>query len=257
MELRDLPAIKKICIDEYCTAASSGEQLSLAASTGDWVDRQVLGLIIDTTMLLKIFVGRWLVGKENKSSFVSDHAVIVACIVHEKFADNEEEEHIVGMVEISQQPVIPNRNPPPFPFPLSLKRWYSLATRTPLQGWIANLLVVPTARGMGVGRLLVGAAEGLACTSWKNCQSVHLHCSADGSEGKISQHLYLSLGYKPEHGTPTYSSKNRSPNINLSWIMSSSSASSVHSDCYKSIYIVQGVPLLYLRKDITSPSGKC
>jgi GNAT superfamily N-acetyltransferase len=101
----------------------------------------------------------------------------------------------VGMIEVSLQPVLRQRNPPPFPIPLSVKRWIAQAHGVPIQGWISNLLVVPECRGAGYSKLLVRAAEAVAQREW-GCDSIHLHCDADPVGGSIARELYATLGYE-------------------------------------------------------------
>ena len=214
MELRDVRAITELCVEEYCCSSND-------SSLGDWIERLSLRILVDATMRMKL--------RRSASDVPSDHAVIVASI------SNERMEQLVGMIEVSRQPVLPDCIPPPVPIPLSLKQTYCQLTQTPLEAWIANLLVKPTARGLGLSKLLVAAAEGVSRGTW-HCRSIHLHCDADGISGKIPQRLYKTLGYEP--GDPD-------PSGELSWLMSSSNLSN-------SVHVIQGVPLLHLKRDFVS-----
>lgn len=137
--------------------------------------------------------------------------------------------------------MISNRNPSPIPFPLGFKKFYCKLTKKPLEAWISNLLVDPEARGLGLGRTLVAAAEGLAQHNWQ-CQSIHLHCDADTVRGRVPQILYTSLGYEPGLGTEGTADDEEK----LSWIMQEPDAASYSS----SVHIIDGVPLLYMRKEL-------
>jgi hypothetical protein len=99
------------------------------------------------------------------------------------------------MVELSLQPPDLNRNPPAAPLPLEFKQ--TLARRTEIgtvQGWITNLLIDPTCRGLKYSKILMAATEGIAKT-W-GCTYIFLHADADLRSGKIPQRLYESLGYE-------------------------------------------------------------
>jgi ribosomal protein S18 acetylase RimI-like enzyme len=225
LETRDIAAITDLCLEEYGSGPENFPGVFNSNDFGDWVDRQGLRQLVDTTMRMKIV---------PNSKTVSDHAIIVACL------STPRKEQLVGMIEVSRQPVLPNRNPPPVPIPLFFKQLYCKIANKPLDAWIANLLVAPQARGMGLGKMLVGAAEGLARCSWK-CQAIHLHCDADGVSGNIPQRLYLSMGYE--------TTTNTTPSEDISWMMEFSGNA---IDYTNSVYFIEGVPLLYLRKNLTS-----
>ena len=153
----------------------------------------------------------------------NDHAVLVGCI----------DDRVVSMVEVSQQPVVPQRNPPVYPLPLAWKRqlyrYGPQQQEQPLQGWLCNLLVVPEYRGQGLSKVLVAACEGVARHYWQ-CQYMYLHCDADTrGDGRVPQQLYEQRQYLP-------------------------AASAIASTAQQQdgLVVVDGVPLLYLRKDLTS-----
>lgn len=202
---QDIEAIAEMCVNEYGSGPTSNNRI------GDWIDRldrEGLRILVDLTSRLKV------------AQPPRDHAIIIGSI----------DDKIVGMVEVSLQPVVPERNPPPYPIPLVLKQAFSAVTRNTLQGWITNLLIAPEYRGQGYAKALVVACESVAA-SW-HCTSVHLHCDADETAGLVAQKLYTGMGYQPL----MMPCDNR-----FSW-MNNAAASSV--------VVVQGVPLLYLRKDL-------
>jgi GNAT superfamily N-acetyltransferase len=192
---------------------------------GAWLERQALKVDVTLTMSLKATAS---------NMPPQDHAVLLACV---------DDEQIVGMIEVSQQPVNPHRNPPPYPIPLWFKQLYGTVTNSEIEGWITNLLVIPSYRGQGYGKLLVAACEGVA-KSW-NCRSMHLHCDADQVRGKIAQKLYLSAGYEMLNQWETMVQNN---NKNKDGLAVWTSQESLQN----SVFFIDGVPLLYLRKDLTN-----
>ena len=139
-------------------------------------------------------------------------------------------EVLVGMVELSQQPPDPHRNPTAFPLPIWYKQAYCLFNNLPpLNGWVTNLLIDPAHRSQGYSKLLMKAVEGVA-KRW-GCTAIHLHCDADPVSGKVPQNLYGGLGYEMVQDL-------ESP---FAWMGSQFS---------NKIYMVQGVALLYMRKNL-------
>jgi len=197
----------------------------------DWFDQRVLYALVFATTLAKI------------SDHPEDHAVLVGCVSNHNNNNNNKpnsSERLIGMVEVSRQPVLPARNPPPYPLPLWYKRLVCRVTDRPLEGWITNLLVCPEFRGRGWSKVLVAASEGRA-RPWR-CSSMHLHCEYDDSDsddGSIPQRLYTGLQYQMlRWDDDEYQQQQQLP-----WMMQGSAAAS-------SIFVVQGVPLLYLRKNL-------
>jgi GNAT superfamily N-acetyltransferase len=155
---------------------------------GRYITRQVLVNLIEWSMRCKLLS-------------TDDHLIYVAKLYTTTTTDSRDDSQnvvdcYVGMIEVSLQPVLPQRNPPPFPIPLPVKRWIASAHNVPMQGWISNLLVVPEYRGAGYSKLLVRAGEAVAQREW-DCHSIHLHCDADpGKGGTIARQLYATLGYQ-------------------------------------------------------------
>jgi ribosomal protein S18 acetylase RimI-like enzyme len=111
----------------------------------------------------------------------------------------DDDERVVGMVELSLQPPEFDKNPPAFPIPRWIKEGYSDAKNLgPLQGWVTNLLIAPTCRGIGYSKILMRATEGIA-RGW-GCKYIYLHADADIRSGRVPQRLYESLGYEVVSG---------------------------------------------------------
>ena len=233
LQWRDLAAITDMCVKEYSTYVTPGGK---SPSLWDKLDQVTLGLYVALSLSLKL-----LLDYSFSKVAPKDHAVLVASLVMVQEEEpstagtSPNEERLVGMVEVSRQPPIPERNPPAIPIPLGLKELYSQAfCRQPTQGWITNLLIVPEYRGRGWARALVLACEGLA-RCWKT-SAMNLHCD---TSYRTPQKLYQSLGYQPE----SFPSSMTMSRADYSWIPSS-------EVCQSSIYIIERVPLLYLCKKL-------
>lgn len=223
MQWKDLEAITEMCVREYSTYSSlePSSTISFWVAFSNWVDQASLGPYVSLSMVLKLILDY------SPPKLPADHAVLVASLVE---PGKREKERLVGMIEVSRQPPIPDRNPPALPVPLLLKEVYSRIVRNqPTQGWITNLLIVPEYRGRGWAKALVMAGEGVArcwCTS-----AINLHCDASYN---VPQKLYRSLGYRPKSSSSDYSWMS---NIDF---------------CQSSVYVIQGVPLLYMCKNIAA-----
>ncbi|GAX10388.1 hypothetical protein FisN_3Lh608 [Fistulifera solaris] len=208
MEPQDLTDIVDLCMDEY----GKKNRTTLA----DQLDQWWLQLLVESTMRMKLAL--------DASPLDKDHTILVAT----QNTSQQSTPRVIGMIEVSWQPVLPDRIPPAVPIPLSLKKMYCQITGTPIEAWIGNLLIDPSFRRRGLAKLLVAATEGLA-SQRTGCTSLHLHCDAQYS---AAQRLYQSMGYRivPKEDTPfTFDG-------GVAW--------------KDSIYFVDGVALLYLRKDI-------
>ncbi|CAB9527642.1 Acetyltransferase (GNAT) family [Seminavis robusta] len=163
----------------------------------------------------------------NNNSIQNKELSLVDTIIS---TSTDEKETIVGMVELSKQPPDPHRNPSAYPLPLWYKQAYCLVHNLPpINGWITNLLVDPAFRSQGYSKLLMAAAEGTA-RSW-GCTKIHLHCDADTVAGKVPQRLYQNLGYEMVED----------PNAPFAWM---------GTELSNKIYMIQGVALLYMRKEL-------
>jgi ribosomal protein S18 acetylase RimI-like enzyme len=219
MQAEDLDAIVEMCIQEYGTGPVEFP-LWNPLLLGAWLDRQYLSWLVEASCLVKLLLCDF----TREDSIADDHVILVAALND----DSDGSPIIVGMIEISQQPVEPQRTPSPFPLPLGIKKAVaSISTgKYELVGWITNLLIAPPHRGQGYSKALVEACEAVAM-SW-HCSSIHLHCDADRTTGYVPQKLYHRLGYR----SPTLSSHS-SPQTPLPYIVE-----------------IEGVPLLYLRKSL-------
>ena len=159
-------------------------------------------------------------------------------------------EQIVGIAELSWQPPDPNSNAPPFVLPYYAKALISRffvrgndgekvgGDSVVPKGYVSNVLVWKTRRGRGYGRVLMAACEGIA-NMW-GCPDVSLHVDANEYSGGVARDLYKSLGYEgvPDGGSGA-SSENGTAG-GYGW-MGPYLAN-------QGLYLVDGVPLLYLRK---------
>jgi GNAT superfamily N-acetyltransferase len=220
LQVDDLAQITDMCIAEYGSEISLESLLESPSATAvmDYLDYLSLRALVDLTMRMKL-------SDPAGSTIPSDHAVLVAC---------QNDGNIVGMVEISRQPPLGDRNPPPIPIPLVMKRLYSLAVGAgETQGWCTNLLVAPVHRGKGYSKVLMAAVEGIA-RSWQ-CESIHLHADADSVAGLVPQRLYINLGYEMLQDDKQ----------DISWMGAAGPAT-----LSSSVFVIEGVPLLYLQKQL-------
>lgn len=208
MRLQDLDPVVNMCVHEYGSGPVDFPLWNPLLYSA-WLDRQYLCWLVATSCLIKLL----LYDHSVENSITSDHMILVAVLNDHR----DDKRNIVGMVEISLQPLMPNQTPPPFPLPLLLKKAsaFIFTGRTELVGWITNLLIPSAYRGNGYSKALMLACEAVA-NSW-HCSSIHLHCDADPKNGHVPQKLYSRLGYR----------------------------SSTLSPC---IVEIEGVSLLYLRK---------
>jgi GNAT superfamily N-acetyltransferase len=234
----DLDAIVNMCLEEYGSGPAYFP-ISNPLLLGQWIDRQYLRWLVEISSRMKFPDPQLLRANESSWNVTSDHAILVAALND----DNDGDRTLVGMVEISWQPINPLRTPQPFPIPMVVKQ--AMATMTTgsatLVGWITNLLIPSEYRGQGYSKVLVAACENVAAV-WQ-CTTVHLHCDADPDTGRIPQRLYTSLGYRPPVPPRTVIS---SSSTSFTDRLSNQSSNKVVS------YIVEieGVPLMYLYKDI-------
>lgn len=227
LQTKDLSQIGGMCVAEYGSNITSLDALLKKPSESslvDYIDSLSLRALVDFTMRMKIHNNGDNDGDSDKS-IPADHAILVASCL--------ESGDIVGMVEVSRQPPLANRNPSPFPIPMVFKELFCRAVGVEkLQGWVANLLVQPQYRGKGYSKVLMATVEGVV-RRW-DCQSIHLHADADNVSGMVPQRLYQTLGY--EFGTDD----KQQPD--LAWMGPATLSSSV--------YVIDGVPLLYLQKQL-------
>lgn len=275
VEWSDIPALTDMCVQEYSSKPSTLEKL---------VDRWSLACLVAISTALKIVMNTAPLKKIQNPPVlngitIDDHAVIVltkSTQLQQCGDDNNRDIYeLIGMIEVSRQPVLPDRIPPPWPLPLWLKQLYCRWNATTkangerndsvdnsymidLQGWITNLLVAPRYRGRGYSKLLVSACEGVAKSPLWKCRSIHLHCDADPVHGKVAQRLYEGLGYQPaaslmmrrlmmmNHNNDSHQLLRQSASTNLSWMAMSGPDTLLCS----SVVVIDDVPLLHLQKDL-------
>ncbi|KAL7538049.1 hypothetical protein ACHAXR_008241 [Thalassiosira sp. AJA248-18] len=226
---------------------------STTPEPGDELASKIENFLFSLTVLIGLTqrVVRREKGYSPSNSACPDHNTI--CLVEQipnnnnggeiEMADTSYSEKIVGIAELSWQPPNPNSNAPPFVLPYFVKTLISryapsrdeTSTEGP-KGYISNVLVWKTRRGRGYARILMAACEGIA-KLW-GCNDVRLHVDANEYSGRIARGLYWSLGYEgvPDRGS---SKKNK---MGYEW-MGPSMAN-------QGLYLVDGVPLLYLRKSL-------
>eukprot|EP00571_Detonula_confervacea_P003409 CAMPEP_0172326636 /NCGR_PEP_ID=MMETSP1058-20130122/57139_1 /TAXON_ID=83371 /ORGANISM="Detonula confervacea, Strain CCMP 353" /LENGTH=358 /DNA_ID=CAMNT_0013043469 /DNA_START=149 /DNA_END=1221 /DNA_ORIENTATION=+ len=212
---------------------------------GDELATKIENFLFSLTILIGLTqrVVRREKGYSISNSACPDHNVI--CLVEQIPNNNNGEEisyseQIVGIAELSWQPPNPNGNAPPFVLPYFMKTLISRYAPSregtdadaPV-GYVSNVLVWKTRRGRGYGRVLMAALEGIG-KMW-GCEDVRLHVDANEYSGRIARGLYWGLGYEgvPDRGL----SKNNK--VSYEW-MGTSMAN-------QGLYLVDGVPLLYLR----------
>ena len=224
---------------------------------GDEVSTQIENYLFSMTVLIGLTqrVKRRIKGyPEGTGSNFPDHNVI--CIVEQIPIITQDasqplsyNEQIVGIGEISWQPPNPNRNAPPFVLPYFIKQILAKFSSgagidgevlDAPRGYISNVLVYKNRRGLGYGRVLMAALEGIAKT-W-GCNDVRLHVDADEKSGKVAQTLYRKLGYAgvPDRGSSK--TKSKDDQLGYEW-MGPSMAS-------EGLYMVDGIPLLYMQKSL-------
>ena len=254
LEEEDIICILPEVVREFGSLMS---QTNSNKQPGDEVATQIENYLFSMTVLIGLTqrVKRRIKGyPEGTGSNYPDHNVI--CIVEQipiisQDASQPEtyNEQIVGIGEISWQPPNPNRNAPPFVLPYFIKQILSKFSSgvgidgevlDAPRGYISNVLVYKNRRGLGYGRVLMAALEGIAKT-W-DCKDVRLHVDADEKSGKVAQALYRKLGYigVPDRGSSAKKSKDEK--LGYEW-MGPSMAS-------EGLYMVDGIPLLYMQKSL-------
>jgi GNAT superfamily N-acetyltransferase len=220
IEKNDLPVLIAMCVKEF---GSTSEVIDFPwknlnmNSIQEWFDSVLFGPLIGMSLEMKI-------QRQGSTSEEPDYNIV--CL--------EENGEIVGIVELSIQPLDPERNPPPVPFPIWYKEAYSTSKGLPPpNGFVTNLLIADQHRGKGYSKVMMKAVEGLA-RSW-GCTSISLHVDADPTSGEIAQALYKSLGYEPVSSDAT---KDK-----FDWM-------GPEFQLRSGLYMIEGVALLFLRKSL-------
>lgn len=255
LEIEDIKPILPEIVREFgaiATTTTSSSSITTSSKLGDEIATWIENFLFSFTVLVGLDqrVERRKKGYDINKNFPPDHNVI--CLVEVTPVTNENgnaetthyTEQIVGIAELSWQPANPTRNAPPFVLPYFVKTLTSRFTpnsngdsdedenKLP-KGYISNVLTWKTRRGLGYSRVLMAALEGIA-VRW-GCDDIRLHVDADEISGKVARALYWSLGYEavPDKGNNK---------LGYEW-MGPSMAN-------QGLYLVEGVPLLYLRKSL-------
>jgi GNAT superfamily N-acetyltransferase len=261
LEDEDITSILPEIVREF---GSLAPPLTTMPEPGDDLSSKVENFLFSLTVLIGLTqrVKRRKEGYSDAITARPDHNVI--CLVEQiPIGTDDDYDYndrkvsysgkIVGIAELSWQPPDPNSNAPPFVLPYYAKALISRffvrnnggddATAATAaggggaavpRGYVSNVLVWKTRRGRGYGRVLMAACEGIA-KMW-GCDDVSLHVDANENSGRVARALYRSLGYEgvPDRGA------SRSGMAGYGW-MGPSMAN-------QGLYLVDGVPLLYLRK---------
>lgn len=232
LEKEDLDTVVPMCVKEFGSSKSPitsidqipWEEIAKDSSVlDDVIERILFGPLVRSSLEMKI--NRQEVGDDpGRPNVLPDDTVLCA----------EFDGRVVAIVDLSRQPPDPERNPPPVPLPMFVKNLLSTFRGLPSpDGWVTNLLVDESFRGQGFSKLLMKAAEGLA-RSW-GCRAIYLHVDADSVSGKVPQDLYRGLGYEPviDRRSQTKYDWMGPELMNLG------------------LYVIDEVPLLFLRKNIT------
>ena len=216
----------------YCSTPENNDALSKALySAMDDFDNFPLSFVV------LLGLGQSVERREKgdiDSSIPQDHSVV--CLYEVDRNDNEENdnEKMFGMAEVSLQPADPARTSPPVVLPTNVKNalcsFRLWPTPTP---YISNVLVTNEYRGKGYSKVLMTCCECLA-KSW-GLDQVYLHVDADSRSGAPAQGLYRSLGYMPVIDNKY--------NHNFAWM----GMDMVN----RGLYIVDGIALLILKKVLT------
>ena len=225
LERNDLATVVPMCVKEFGTTPTEDgfpwNNLNQKAISS-WFDSIIFGPFVGLSLEMKI--ARRVQGYDQSlPDLAPDYNII--CL--------EAEGQVAAIVELSIQPLDPQRNPPPVPLPLFFKQAYSESKGLPEpNGWVSNLLVDETHRGKGYSKLLMSAVEGIA-KQW-GCTSISLHVDADSVTGEIPQRLYQQMGYQPVVMDSVVHK--------FDWM---------GPEILKSgLYMVDGVPLVFLRKPL-------
>ena len=244
LEKPDLQTVVPMCVKEFGT---SGEMSpfpwrNLNRNTLQaWFDDLIFGPLVGMSFEMKILQR----DKEPRNDFV-------LCL--ERSNNQGSPSEVVGIVELSLQPLDPHRNPPPVPLPLWYKELYSQTNSVPApNGWVTNLLIDESHRGKGYAKILMAAVEGLA-KSW-GCSSISLHVDSDRVSGKVPQKLYQKLGYQPvltstnkdDATFDVVAAKDENNNNRMDWGWMGGS-----NPVQSGLYMVDGVLLLFMRKELVS-----
>ena len=224
LQEKDLPSVVRMCMDEY------GSSSFISGAFGPDILTSEPNALIDIgiayekwALAFGIYIGMYQrvkrqVSGSSNSAVKPDHNVVCLLLGDE----------VIGMAEVSIQSRDPLRTSPAFIIPMFIKQL--LFRSKGLVPYISNVLMKEQFRGRGFGKLLMDACEDLARDM--GFDEVYLHVDADAKSGKIARRLYKKSGYKPVI---------MEGQCDDAWI---------GNDKVSGIYMVEGVPLSFLRKGL-------
>jgi hypothetical protein len=244
MEMDDVQKCVGLCLKEYgnygspATKSNANSIMGIVQSKMDDLDNFVFSFVV--LLGLEQRVTRRM-KSESTPQLEPDHNVVILSEI--KNGDgtdsaNSESERIFGMAEISLQPPDPSRTSPPFVIPTNVKKVMSnissatSSSKKPLCAYVSNVLITNEYRSKGFSKVLMSTCHGLA-RSW-GFSTTYLHVDADANAGRAAQQLYRKLGYSP-YVDKTFNEKFAWMGIDM---------------MNRGLYIVDGVPLLFLKKDL-------
>mmetsp|Transcript_10693 Transcript_10693/g.16380 ORF Transcript_10693/g.16380 Transcript_10693/m.16380 type:complete len:312 (+) Transcript_10693:111-1046(+) len=231
LDVGDLESLIPIIVQEFGTSPSEAQiswQNITLKSFEAWLDSMLFPMSVRVSLLLKIERR-----KDGDSPAMPDVLPDYNILCVETASG-----HIAGIVELSRQPLDPNRNPGPIPMPMFVKKSYCAGKRLPPpNGWVTNLLIAENCRGRGYGKILMNVVEGIA-KRW-GCDAIALHVDSDPRSGRIAQKLYQRLGYRP---VIQNTASNRDHEAGYGWMGP--------SNCVSGVYMVEGIPLLFMKKKL-------
>lgn len=277
LEMDDLPTVVRMCVKEFgsYTPSTDNNEGSFDLMTSLQQQEQqrkdkTPEFIKEALQTYENFVFAFIVqlGLDQRiqrriqgENVVPDHNVL--CIT--KKTTQGEEEEIIGISEVSLQPLNPNRTAPPFVLPFRIKKLLTSnifsQSKQKLVPYVSNVMVKDTCRGLGYGKLLMYASEGIAKEFYSSSLNkggakgdIFLHVDANLS-GKAAQNLYWGMGYEGfieneyynGNDQKNYDERNNKDENPFAWMYEPSSSTTYVN---RGLYLVDGVPLLYMKKTL-------
>lgn len=279
LEMDDLPTVVRMCVKEFgsYTPSTDNNEGSFDLMTSLQQEQQrkdkTPEFIKEALQTYENFVFAFIVqlGLDQRiqrriqgENVVPDHNVL--CITKKTIQGQEEE--IIGISEVSLQPLNPNRTAPPFVLPFRIKKLLTSnifsQSKQKLVPYVSNVMVKDTYRGLGYGKLLMYASEGIAKEFYSSSLNnkgggakgdIFLHVDANLS-GKAAQNLYWGMGYEGFIENEYYNGNDQNKNYDegnnkdenpFAWMYEPSSSITYVN---RGLYLVDGVPLLYMKKTL-------
>ena len=233
LEESDVQIATAMCLTEYGSYASNNPTFSndverWADSVSNYIENWLFCFVVSIGLTQRI--ERRQKGDDQSVPLNPDHNCLVIAEL-----DKDLKEEIVGMAEISIH--VPNAGltSPPFVTPDRIKKLISIITKSaPPCPYISNVLIKDEYRGLSYSKILMAACEGVGKNWGYDC--VYLHVDANMVSGATAQGLYKNLGYKPVMNSASGTNE-RFTRLGPELVNGG-------------LYIVDGVPLLFLSKRI-------